>query len=54
MIDTEVGKTDTTYMLLSDILGQASNHHSIIGGGMPPVLLSWRPEPIYGDSQILG
>ena len=41
-------------MLLSDILGQASNHHSIIGGGMPPVLLSWRPERAqYQYQQIL-
>ena len=37
-------------MLLSDILGQASDHHSIIGGGMPPVLLPWRPETIRDDS----
>ena len=42
-----------THMLLSDILGQASDHNCIVRGGMPPVLLPWRPETYSYDVDIL-
>ena len=39
-------------MLLSDILGQASDHHCIVRGGMPPILLPWWPETYSCDVDI--